>query len=140
MPPSNLPKVMVLQLAERSNLQSDGTTSDRTVPCVTSDAKALEGLGPYFNSIRVLTLTENKTANFRWYVVVQGSLDNKTWSSATALHAYVTANGQVPQTDYTNLDNLAWPFLRFGLACSNVTGAARESADVTAWLIVTMKS
>lgn len=140
MRPSNIQKVVTAQIADRVTLDTDGTGSDRYVLCTNDMARTLEALGPWIGSIRVATLTENRTSAHRWYVVVQGSVDNKTWSTAVNLNPYLSANGQTLQPDYTNLDNLAWPYLRFSLACSNLSGSSRESAIVSAWLIVTFKS
>lgn len=140
MRPSNLPKVLLVQIADNVTLTTDGTASDRYRLCDNEAAMGIQDCGPIVNSIRPLNKSDNRTPNLRWYVVVQGSLDNKTWSTPVALHSYVSANGQVVQPDYTNLDNLAWPYLRFSLACSNASGTARETADVSAWLVLTMKS
>src|SRR5688572_18760560 len=58
----------------------------------------VEEWGPYIESIRCLTLVENRTTNFRVKSVLQATLNFRDWVPSTPadLHAYVSADGSVP--------------------------------------------
>ena len=99
----------------------------------------VEGWGPHLAAITAHTMLEQKTANFKWKVLLFWSLDGFVWSPATDLFANSSANGQVIQSDFADKTKLGL-HIRFALACSPVTGAAKESGIVTVALAFEFRS
>ncbi len=131
-------KVMVIPLVERMLLQTDRTTTF-SYQAVELDEAAQ--LGPHIESLRVLTVTKNRTANHAWRVDLTWSHDGMSLALPfIALSAEMTADAQVIHTEYTSSANFCARFLKIGIGARNSTGAAAESAIVSAWLVVTFKS
>lgn len=131
------PCVLVIPLFIDTFVETDGTTS---YTYTEADAPQLLALGPQIESVRVLTVTRNRTTNFNWAIAATTSLVGRTWSTPTPLHADVTANGEAIQTEYTTTTTLCALNLKVVLAVRNGTGAARESGMISAWLVVRLKT
>ena len=133
-----LQKVMVIPLVERLLLQTDRTT---TYSYQAVDLNEFAELGPHIETLRVLTITKNRTANHAWRVDLTWSHDGMSLAVPfIALSAEMTADAQVIHTEYTSSANFCARILKIGLGARNSTGAAAESAIVSAWLVVTFKS
>ena len=130
-------KVITLLIADRVLLQTDGTTTSSVVP---SDLPAVLDWGPHIESVRAVTITWNRTTNHRWKVIVTWSNDGNNYQTPVEIFSAIVADGQTVENEYTTTDNLSGLNLRFGLANSNVTGSAVESAMVSCWLIFTFKT
>jgi len=131
------PKVVLVQIAEGVRLTSNGTTT--WINC-DLDLPELAHLGPWLESITVITNTVGATTNHSWKVVFYWGVDGRNWNGSYDLFAAIVAGtGSAIQAAYTTTTNFG-PILKFALAVRNNTGAALESATVDAWLQLTFKS
>ena len=131
-------KVLIIPLILDATLETDGTT---TFSFTDSEAPQLEGLGPFIESLRVMSVVRNRSTNFAYAVHVCWSLLGRSWTTPTAIQADVVANGESASTpEYTTTVNFCGFKLKALIGVRNSTGAARESGQVSAWLVVTLKS
>ena len=138
MPRSIGPKVMVFELFVEVFLQTDGTTS---FTYTEADIPDLEDLGPYIESMYVLSVTRTRTTNHAWNVAITGSNTGRTYNTpVTIISSDVAANGEATHGLYSTPATYSWRRLKAMVGCRNSTGAARESAQVSAWLVVILRS
>jgi hypothetical protein len=67
------------------------------------------------------------------------SLDGYAWSSPVDIFGNSSTGGPVINTDFTDKTRLGL-HIRFALACSPVTGVAKETGVVTAALVFEFRS
>ena len=135
-PPPNR-KVLVTQLISEAALDTDGTTA---CSFTDTDCEMLENLGPYIESVRALTVIRNRTANFELGVHFSWSHLGRTFSTPVIIQTALAANGEVISGDYSTSANFCGLKLKALIGVRNATGTARESGQVSAWLVVTLKS
>jgi hypothetical protein len=123
-------QTIVWPLAEARQINTDGTAGNTLIDVTTAE---IERLSPYVASIQAYTAMENKSANFRWKVIFQGSTTGRTFGSITDLFAFVTSNAEATQTAYTSTDNLGVR-TRWGISCSASSGTAVESGIIWCYL------
>lgn len=133
-------KVMLVQIADKVRLTSNGTT---TWIFLDLELEELLSLGPWFESIIVVTGTHGSTANHAWKVVSYWSIDGRNWNGPTDLflspNGIVAGSGSTIQAPYTTTSTFG-PQMKYALGVRNNTGAAIETAVVDAWLQLTFKS
>ncbi|MCK6507744.1 hypothetical protein L6R53_30985 [Myxococcota bacterium] len=123
-------KVVVVPFAQQYLLTSDGSQNWRYIEL---DNAQYVGWGPHLDSITAHTQTQTRTAAHRWKLVMWTSIDGKTWSTTPVdLFANpITANGDLIHPPFSDK---SWfgIHIKLGLAVSNSSGTAIESAVVTA--------
>ena len=96
--------------------------------------------GPRVASLQVLAVTHNRMPAHAWAVFATWSNTGRTWSTPTALHSDITADGESVQDVYSTPANFAGRRLKLLLGCHNITGSVRNEALVCAWVVVTFKT
>ncbi len=120
--------VIVQPLAYKLLLQSDGGQNFRIFDL---DLPAIARLGPQLASIRVETLTETRTAQHEWKVVIFYSLDGKLWSPPADLISVINTNGDVVHPAFTDETKFGL-HIRLGLAVRSASGTALDSTVISA--------
>jgi hypothetical protein len=120
--------VIVQPLAYKLLLQSNGSQTYRFFEL---DLPAIARLGPQLASIRVETLTEGRTSQHQWKVVLFYSLDGKLWSPPVDLTTEVNTDGDVVHAAFTDETKFGL-HIRLGLAVRSASGNALDSAVVSA--------
>ena len=131
-------KNVLLWLCTNLTLQTDRTT---TFTAYSAELAEAYEWGPYLTSIRPLTITRNRSANFQWKPVVQWSIDGVVFVTpgVDLVASPISANGQVIHPAMS-ADTFGAPNLRFVLASANTAGTALESAAVTCGLVFTFQT
>lgn len=130
-------KVLLFELFTDMFLQTDGSASYVHTEL---DIPDLESVGWQAESMYVLTVTRNRTSNHAWAVTLSGSNTGRTWSTPVAVMTDVTGNGESSSGLYSTVGTYAWRKIKAMASCRNSTGAARESAQCSAWLVVILRS
>ena len=93
--PQGLPgqKVIVYELLQDVFLQTDGTTA---VSYTDLDCSEWEHLGPYVESLYVLTSTVNRTSDHQWAISTSWTNSGRAWSTPMIVAGLITANGDAP--------------------------------------------
>jgi hypothetical protein len=130
-------KTVVIELFVDLFLQTDGTTS---YVYVELDRPELEELGPYIESMYLMTVTHNRTTGHNWTVGIIGSNTGRTWTTPVAIATDISANGEVPTALYRTQSTWAYRRIKALAACKNTGAGSRESASVSAWLVVNLKT
>jgi hypothetical protein len=73
-------------------------------------------------------------------VAVSGSNTGRTWTTPVALFTDAAANGEATQASFSTESAYVWRHVKLVAACRNSSGAARESATCSAWLVITFKT
>lgn len=126
--PQGNAKTLIMPLLRNFRSETNGTTSYSYVEL---DIPEIEHLGPYLEGVKVHTETMGRTTNHAWTIVVNNSLDGKAWGNEAALFSDLVADGQAVQAKYTTATSFGTR-MRLSLAQKNTTGAAVESAMVSA--------
>lgn len=130
-------KVVVLQLCNRTTIQSNRTTTETYLQV---DLDGTESWGPYLESIQALTVTKNATANLWWEAVVTWTNDgvNPNTPFTGLCGAGITADGQAIQTAVTS--GFGGRIMKFAIGVKNASGSALESGLIWVWLVMTFKT
>jgi len=121
-------KVKVVPLAYKFMLQSDSTTSWRYFELELSQ---IQSWGPHLSEITVHSLTQTRTPQQEWKVVLWFSLDGKQWDGPHDIFTAVVANGDVVHTPFADKTKFGMN-IKLGLAVHNSVGTNSESAVVSA--------
>ena len=136
----NPSKVMLIQIAEQVRLTSNGST---TWIQIDIDLEELRWLGPWLESIVVVTNTVGATANHAWKVQFAWSVEGRNWSAAIDLFltpgGIVAGSGAAIQPVYTDTTKFG-PQMKYILAVRSASAGAVDTACVDAWLQLTFKS
>lgn len=132
-------KVLVVPLFLDVFLQTDGTA---TAIFIEAEAPELVGLGPYIESMYTLMITRNRTTNHLWGIYGSTSISGRTFSTPALISAETNVNGELILSPAFSSPLTTFGGLQFKVLAGtrNSTGGARESATVSAWLIVTLKT
>lgn len=134
-------KVLVVELFADLFQQTDGTVNYTYTEL---DVPEVQDLGPRIESLYVMHITRNRTvlvgAGHAWNVFATWSISGRTWSTPVALMADVTANGEALGSVYSTHTGYGGRVLKFLTGCKNSTAGARENAQTSAWVAITLKS
>lgn len=122
------PVVTVVPLVYKHALQSDGQQSWRYLDL---DLPNITRQGPNLASIQLETLTEGRTAQHEWKVVLFYSLDGKLWSLPVDLVGAISANGDLVHNAFTDTTKFGL-HIRLALAVRSASGSNLDSAIVSA--------
>jgi hypothetical protein len=137
MPRPPIQKTVVIPLCTDLFLQTDGSTSNTFTEL---NIPELDSLGPYIESMYVLAITRNRSTQHLWGVYLSTSISGRTYSTPTIVNTEINANGESVGPAFTTVSTFGGLYLRALLGSRNNSGAARETALVSAWLVVTLKT
>lgn len=138
-PPSLTQKVMLVRVLD--GVQAT-TASNATWIYRELDLPELEHLGPWLESITVITNTIGATANHAWKLVTWWGVDGRNWIGPTDLMSAILGGGATNpaiQTPFTTTSAFG-PIMRYALAVRNNAGTAAETAELDAWLQLQFKT
>lgn len=132
MAPNSNEKCQVMMLCYKKLIQ---TKSDGSEAIYELDTPEIEGIGPHLEGMTPHTLLESSDASFQWKVVYWWSLDGRTWVGPANMFADSTTGVPTIHAEVTDPTTFGL-HMKWGLACSAVSGSSRLSGSVTVALVL----
>ncbi len=135
---STTDKIVLVKLIENERFQSQGGSGQPTeyrefqLGRVATD-------GPRLLGVRVYAVVKGLSGNAQLKIVHYWSNDGGSWSAATDLCPWITANGQSIQTEYTDTTTFGLR-LKVSAAFGASAGTGADSLIASVWLALRYQS
>ena len=124
-------KVVVIPLASHRQVSSQGSTAYSSILV---GPMPLHQSGPFLQTITGYGVGREFTANFKWKLLAEKSIEGDVWSSfANPIIPEQTAQGMIVGNAYESYADFGLQ-LRFLLAVGNVSGTAIEQGIISAYV------